>query len=119
MRPAGLPKTGGRTKGSVNHRTKELLTITEELGVHPFEVLLHFVKGDWRSLGYKSGTRQILTKTGDIVEIDVIEPETHLKAASEACQYLYPKRKAVELSGEEGKPLSFTDLISKANQRHC
>lgn len=89
-------KTGGRVKGTLNRDTKTLVDKATELGVDPFEVLLLFAKEDWESLGYTARTETKFTPQGIEFEEYTIPPALRSKAAAEACQYLYPKRKAVE-----------------------
>lgn len=91
MGKKGLPKTGGRKKGCPNKKTQELRECAERLGVNPFEVLLLFAEGNWKALGYNRS---------------VIAPPVRARAAAEACQYLHPKRKAIEHSGEIKSPES-------------
>lgn len=97
MRPAGSKKTpgSGRKKGTPNKDTIPLEEKAKEIGVDPFEILLKFAKGDWEGLGFKSATITRIGKNGEAYEVDAITPDHRLKAASEACQYLYPKRKAI------------------------
>lgn len=93
----GKGRLGGRAKGTPNKATTDLQRLSAELGVHPFEILLHFAAGDWKALGYK---QESYIEFGKGFENDVlyIKPETRVKAAAEAAQYLYPKRKALELT---------------------
>lgn len=104
-RPVGLPKTGGRKKGSPNKRTRELIERADAIGVDPFEILLRFAKGDWKGLGYESETMTKIAAGGVKVEIERIDPELRMKAAAEAAQYLYPKRKAIELKSDQESPI--------------
>jgi hypothetical protein len=121
MHQKGAPKTpgSGRKKGTPNKRTLEgpkAEEIAERLGCNPFEVLIHFAKGDWKSLGYEAGKRIVgCTQDGSPIEVDVISPETRLNAAKEASQYLFPKRKALELSTDEEKgfKIILEDYMSK------
>jgi hypothetical protein len=99
----GSPKTGGRKKGTPNIRTKEALEIAEELGIDPFRILLQFAQGDWEGLGYTSEVYHKETAEGETTMGFVIPPELRQKAAGEATKYLYPQRKAVELSGDGEK----------------
>lgn len=102
-------RTGGRAKGTPNKRTQDLLQKTEELGVDPFEILLHFAAGNWEELGYDSPTRQIVAQGGEVIDIDTIPPELRQKAAHDACPYLFPKRKAVDMSfGEDQGSITVT-----------
>lgn len=52
--------------------------------------------GDWKALGYKEEKTNILTKSGAIYA-ERISLDHRLQAASQAAQYLYPKRRAVEV----------------------
>jgi hypothetical protein len=79
-KPKGLPKSGGRIKGVPNRKTEELQDKCLRLNIDPFERLL------------------ILANH----ENDAIA----LGALKEVCQYLYPKRKALEHSGEINNPYS-------------
>lgn len=75
MAGKGLPKTGGRTKGTPNKSTEALLEKCERLNIDPFEALL------------------LIARDGD-------EEITRLNALKEACSYLFPKRKAIEHTGD-------------------
>lgn len=108
----GHKRIGGRTKGTPNKETQSLRDKAIALGVDPFTVLLMFAKGDWKGLGYPEGTRTYFTMQGLEVQEDIIKPEHRLKAASEATQYLEPKRKAIEHSGPDGGPIETRDLTS-------
>ena len=87
---------GGRQKGTPNKKTKELNSIAERLDVDPFEILLLFAKGDWKALGYSKEFE--LTGFGRKY---TLEPSVRAKCAAEACNYLFPKRKAIEHSLDE------------------
>lgn len=101
----GKGRLGGRKKGTPNKKTQDLLEIAESLNVSPFEILLRFAAGDWKGLGYESGVREIAVK-GRVIEVDQIPPDLRKSAAADACQYMYPKRKAVDLkTGDDGSPI--------------
>jgi hypothetical protein len=87
----------GRTKGARSKSTMKQEEKARELGIDPFEVLLLFAAGDWKRLGYLTGTITKYTKNGDSYEIDRISPELRQKSAADACQYLLPKLKAIEI----------------------
>lgn len=73
-------KTGGRKKGTPNiGGAGELMQKCKARNVDPFEVMLDFI-----------------TFPGD--------PAMRFQAAKEICQYIYPKRKALEVSGEISNP---------------
>lgn len=94
-------KDAGRKPGAQNKRTLAVKELAEKMGVDPFEILLNFAKGDWKALGYDSPTVTVVTKQGPF-ECDVVSPDNRLKAASEVCQYISPKLKAIEHSVEDG-----------------
>lgn len=98
----GLPGKGerqpgsGRTKGTPNKATKILQDKCEELGVDPFTVLLLFAKGDYEALGYEKERVKTITEAGEPIYELTIAPELRQKSARDACEYIHPKRKAVE-----------------------
>ena len=83
-------KTGGRKKGTPNKRTQEIQTKLETLGCDPIE------------------------RMARIATDEANPPELRLKAYSDLAPYLYPKRKAVEQSGEISKPVSFVMTLDPA-----
>ena len=90
-------KTGGRQKGTPNKKTEELMDISKRLKVNPFEILLLFAKGDWKALGYKS--EKVTKYFGENKSEEyVISPELRSQSAGKAVEYLYPKRKATEMT---------------------
>lgn len=93
----------GRPKGARSKINQLAHEKAEEMGVDPFKVLLMFAKGDWKALGYATETYISKTgKDGDTLSYHV-EPNTRAKCASDACRYLHPTQKAVEISG--GQPI--------------
>lgn len=94
------PDGAGRKAGTPNKKTQELHELAEKLGVSPFEILLLVAKGDWKTLGIPLIE---IKKDGFIIEQKnpIIDIETRVQAAKEACKYLHPQRKAVELSTDE------------------
>lgn len=72
-------KFGGRTKGTPNKKTVSLQEKCDIVGLDPFEQML------------------IIASTAD-------EQNLRFHALKELCQYLYPKRKAIEHSGEISNP---------------
>lgn len=110
-------KTGGRVKGVPNKQTQTLQEISERLECNPFEILLYFAKGDHDALGYEE--HQILvTKTGETVTVLTISPELRQKSAKDACEYLHPKRKALEHSGSiEGKSATLEEFLKQQSDK--
>lgn len=102
-------KTGGRVKGTPNKKTSELQEIAEELGVNPFEILLHFAVGNYGALNLPEWTSR-MTKSGEAVHEPTISPELRQKSAKDACEYLFPKLKSIEHKGKDGLGL-FADIL--------
>jgi len=126
-RPVGLPKTGGRRPGSVNQQTKlmpKARAIAERLGVDPFEVLLLFSANRWKELGYDKPTETHYSSTGQPYELDRIRAAERIQASKNACDYLFPKLAATQITGAEGENLfqSFGEIIKavvdKSNGGH-
>lgn len=86
----------GRPKGVPNKRTQDLIELAEKHECNPFEILLLFAKGDYEALGYKQ--YQYKQYGENVVEEMTIPPELRQKSAKDACEYLFPKRKAIEHS---------------------
>lgn len=109
------PPTAGRKAGTPNKQTQNLFEIADKVGVSPFEVMCMFAAKDWKGLGYSSEYETRVLKDGGTIEVDRIGPELRLHAAKEAAKYLYPQRKALEVSAEseKGFVISFKDYTSK------
>lgn len=92
-------KTGGRKAGTPNRATEDLIAKANRLGCDPFDILLHFAKGDWEALGYDSSVyvRESKDGTESVTLSYVITPEVRAKAAIEACKYLFPQKKAIQI----------------------
>lgn len=69
-------KTGGRKKGTPNKATSELKSLLEGFGYDPIAEMVELAQDPETSKELKQ------------------------RIASEFCQYLYPKRKAIDVSGE-------------------
>ncbi len=103
----GQEKKGGRKKGTRNKDAAPVMQRAEQLGIDPFEILLLFAAGDWKKLGYKKET--IIRYSKDCQnEYLTIDPAVRARSAAEACQYLYPKRKAIEVEeiNKRNRPLA-------------
>lgn len=96
----------GRPKGALNKSTQEAKDIAERLGCKPFEVLCLFAMGDFEKLGYKEYTIKVIGENA--VDELTISPELRQKSARDACKYLHPELKSVEIgSSEEGGAVVF------------
>lgn len=74
-----------RPAGTLNSKTLQAIGILNEKGCNPLGILADIAMGT------------------PLEGLDTIPTLDHRKdAAKELCQYIYPKRKAVEHSGEDG-----------------
>lgn len=89
-----------KTKGAVMYTTKELMEKLSLMGCDVAGSLAAVAMNDWKALGYKSEFVESVTSKGDPVFKHVISPDMRLQALKILSEYLYPKRKAVEHSGE-------------------
>jgi len=92
----GFIPGAGRKKGTPNKRTLEAIELSERLDCNPLEILLLFAKGDWKALGYSEKTVTKFYGETMVIE-DVIQPELRQKSAKDACEYIYAKRKAIDV----------------------
>lgn len=106
------PENSGRKKGTPNKRTASLLEKAEELGVDPFQILLHVASGNWKALGYEEANFVVsYTEDGNAIERERITLQDRAKAAKDVCEYLHPKRKALEHSLGEGSEQGFKVVV--------
>ncbi len=84
--PKGHKKYGGRQKGTPNKLTMGLLEKCHARGIDLFDALL------------------------DIIQ-ETEDPLLKFNAIKEACQYVYPKRKAIEHSGANGEDVGIKIVI--------
>lgn len=120
---------GGRPKGSISKRTLDLMS---ELEVRHFNVVDEKLRVYRAAMDgaeeFKDFYARLLEKLEGLsglegrVTINIRDPRADfLKVAessiSDLMQYVFPRRKAIELTGKDGEPvtLSFTDLIRKAS----
>lgn len=106
-------KFGGRVKGTPNKDTVNLEIIAAKCGKSPFEILCLIANADWKALGYDSPQTIVQTKQGGRVMIDRINIVDRREAASEAAQYMYSKRKAVEVNASVELDASMTGSLTK------
>lgn len=69
----------GRPKGSLNQKTQDLFDLCSKERINPFQALLKLCKHE--------------------------DDNIKLQSLKEVCKYLYPVRKAVEVSGLDGGPI--------------
>ncbi len=76
-------KTGGRKKGTPNRKTQAVIDKLADLDCDPIEGMAKIAADEKNS------------------------PELRGRMFSELAQYIAPKRKAIEHSGESGEPVTF------------
>ena len=108
----GHAKAGGRQKGTRNHDHRTVAERAAALGVDPFEIMLLFAKGDWKGLGYKKESTTRWTGNGIEYEEERIPPALRAKMAADVAQYIKPKLKAVEHSGEIKNTQQGTEAVN-------
>lgn len=91
-------KTGGRKKGSLNKSTLPALALAQKHNCNPLEILFMFANGDWKGLGYDSDVYHFEKAEGSVQMGFVITPNMRLSAAESSAKYLFPQKKAIELS---------------------
>lgn len=84
--------------------TKSLKDIVEEHGVDPLKILLQIADGDAVGLGLMN-IKDCIGKVGRARRNRLLPPNLRCRAASEIMQYLYGKRSAVQVSGQNGGKL--------------
>lgn len=118
-RPTGQPKTGGRVKGSTNKKTIEVIETLAKMKCNPIEGMVKIAMDarsllDNESLLVVKAIRELLEGKEELLEFfEMIlkswthhSPELRAKMFSELAQYVFPKRKAVELSTDPNNPLT-------------
>lgn len=87
-----IKKDAIKIKG-LKRNTEELFALAEQLGVDPFETLLHIADGNKLALSLDGESDK------------PIGPELRAMAARECLKYMYPTMKSAEISGPNGQPL--------------
>lgn len=106
-------KHAGRQKGTPNRKTQDLHELAERLNVNPFEILLHYASRNYQALGLPEKTLKFYGEFPS--EEYTISPELSQKSAKDACEYLFPKRKSVEVKTDLSH-LSDEELLSTAGK---
>lgn len=116
------PASAGRRKGVGNKRTRDLIEILDKAGYCPIADLIEVA-----AIARKEYERSeeifdlIQEKRVDVGMMPLSESEapTYLKiiqtSAAQIAPYVYPKKKSVEIKGEDGKDLfeSLTAVFKK------
>jgi hypothetical protein len=83
-KPKGLPKTGGRTKGTTNKRTAEFVQQVASEGLTPLDYMLKVMRDDAMDTAMRNDM------------------------AKAAAPYVHPRLANIEHKGEGGGPIEVT-----------
>lgn len=91
-KPKGQPRPpgSGRQKGTPNKKTQAFIDLCEQRGFNPGEALI------------------LIAQTAE-------DESIRFAATKEACSFVYPKRKAVEVTGKDGEKLPSHSLMTAEN----
>jgi len=103
-------KTGGRVKGTPNKSTAQVADILAKLKCDPIEGLARIANGEPLLCGVSTIAGYV-----DIKHRPTLSQR--LKAYTELAEYAAAKRKALELSGQDGTPAAFTINIGDVGDR--
>ena len=94
-------KKGGRQKGTPNKSTEHIFKLCEKHDFDPVEVLILLAKKDWEGLGYSREFIERQGFQGHVIEEPVISTDHALDATKTLVAYMYPKRKAIEITNDD------------------
>lgn len=100
-------KGSGRKKGVPNKKTAELLETLAKHDFDPGEALIHCYQEARKIFDYRKKNNNL---AGALVALDRMET-----CASDLAQYVFPKKKAIEHSGEVGVR-TFADFIAAGGE---
>ena len=104
-------KTGGRTIGSPNKKTKELSELIGDYS--PVPRLIAICERDYEALGIEEFIF-IEKAEGEVKAAPTITIDSQLQALKELMKYMYPQKRAVELSSApEGLKIIIEDYTKK------
>lgn len=103
--PGSAPKSGGRKKGTPNKITFDLIQTLREKGFDPAAALV-----ECHVEAMKLYKRRQAATNGAFGGSAL---DTATRAAGDLMEFVYPKRKAIELTGKDGDDLfqSFTAMV--------
>lgn len=117
MNVKGQPRIGGRIKGTPNKRTQDVMDRLAALGCDPIAAMAKAVSMDALALAIEGGYIDAADAKKDPIgcrarACDLYPPDLRLKMAAELAQYVAPKRKAIEVTGEGGEPLTLEIVLN-------
>lgn len=104
-KPGERPAGAGRPKGTPNKKTLEFQQVLAAHNFDPAEQLIYIFKEQMKIFELRNKSRN---KAGAVEALGAAE-----KTCNDICQYVYPKKKAIEHSGEVGVK-TFADFMAAA-----
>jgi hypothetical protein len=92
---------GYKKKGTKNKDPLQLEERAHLRGVDVFEIALDFASGNFKALGYENECYIMENAQGATKIGYTIPPELRFHAIKELMKYIYPQKKALEVSGGE------------------
>lgn len=102
-------------KGIPNKDIGYIIDLCEKLKCDPVEILCHVANGDWKALGYKSPMVEKVGLGGKIIDEDRIQLDHRIDSAKKLMDFIYPKRKSIEIKDENGNDKGFVLAYNPAN----
>lgn len=127
MAGPGRGKTGGRKKGTLNADTAGLCDLLDKAGYSPVAELIwaaEVAKLEYARAAEVFDAIQAKRASFEMTPLTESDAPTFLKivqaSAANIMPYVYPKRKAVEITGKDGADLfqSFGAIMKQAHDRH-
>lgn len=108
-----------RTKGALNKDSFDAKRIAHKIGADPLEVIAWIMTGNWKAIGLPSETITKFSSKGEEYHELAITVGHRLTAATAFAEYLYSKRKSVEIITEKNEPktlsnITFTEFCERA-----
>lgn len=101
------PANAGRKKGTPNKRTVEFLELLEKHDFAPGEEMIYCYREMIKLFNYRKVRGNIAGAVDTLKKAEEI--------LNDICQYVYPRKKAVEHSGEVGVK-TFADFIASGSE---
>lgn len=107
----------GRTKGTPNRKTEHIFEMCEKKKFDPIEFLILVAQGEWKKIGYLAATRPKFGPGGLIVDEEWITMDHRIEASKKLADFMYPKRKAIELSGAQDESPLTISYVPKSERK--
>lgn len=98
-------RKGGRQPGTPNKDTQHIVELCKRLKCDPVKILVLVANNDWKALGYESATIERMGFQGMPILEPIIELDHRIDAAKTLVNFIYPKRKAIEIKDDSGNTI--------------